>query len=106
MTMTSRRADLLGDWILRNHARVIKYNDRIEVLEYQSQFLHCNDMSDFESSATAAIKRRQMDMMTLVVPIESIIDLVTKEHKLEKLMRLPEVQEAMMYYTLNGYLND
>jgi hypothetical protein len=63
-------------------------------------------MSDFESSATAAIKRRQIDMMTIVVPIESIIDLVTKEHKLEKLMRLPEVQEAMMYYTLNGYLND
>ena len=104
--MTSRRDDLLGDWILRNHARVIKYNDRIEVLVYQSQFLHCNDMSDFESSATAAIKRSQIDMMTIVVPIESIIDLVTKEHKLEKLMRLPEVQEAMMYYTLNGYLND
>ena len=98
--MTSRRDDLLGDWILRNHARVIKYNDRIEVLDYQPQFLQWND------SATAALKKRQVDTMTIVVPIESMIDLITKEHKLEKLMRLPEVQEAMMYYTLNGYLND
>ena len=104
--MTSQRDDLLGDWILRNHARVIKYNDRIEVLDYQPQFLQWNDMLKFDSSATAALKKRQVDTMTIVVPIESMIDLITKEHKLEKLMRLPEVQEAMMYYTLNGYLND
>jgi len=101
--MTSRRDDLLGDWILRNHARVIKYNDRIEVLDYQPQFLQWFDSS---ATAAAALKKRQVDTMTIVVPIESMIDLITKEHKLEKLMRLPEVQEAMMYYTLNGYLND
>jgi hypothetical protein len=104
--MSRRREDLLDDWVLRNHARVIKYNDHIEVLDYQPQFLQWDNMSNFDSSATVAIKKRRIATMTIVAPIESMMDLVSKQHKLEKLMRLPEVQEALMYYTLNGYLND
>jgi hypothetical protein len=57
---------------------------------------------------TAVIQVSTDEVPALVITIEEDIlaRMIQDQNRLEQLMRLPEVREAVMYYTLNGYLKD
>jgi hypothetical protein len=64
--------------------------------------------SSTESDMTAVMQVNSQEVPALVITIEEEIlaQMIQDQNRLEQLMRLPEVREAVMYYTLNGYLKD
>jgi hypothetical protein len=64
--------------------------------------------SSVESDMTAVMQVNSEEVPALVITIEEEIlaQMIQDQNRLEQLMRLPEVREAVMYYTLNGYLKD
>lgn len=61
-----------------------------------------------DDGMTAVMQSSTEEVPALQITIEEEIlaKMIRDQDRLEKLMRLPEVREAMMYYTLNGYLED
>jgi hypothetical protein len=64
--------------------------------------------SSTESDMTAVMQVNSEEVPALVITIEEEIlaQMIQDQNRLEQLMRLPEVRETVMYYTLNGYLKD
>jgi hypothetical protein len=64
--------------------------------------------SSTESDMTAVMQISTDEVPALVITIEEelLARMIQDQNRLEQLMRLPEVREAVMYYTLNGYLED
>jgi len=64
--------------------------------------------SSVESDMTAVMQVNSEEVPALVITIEEEIlaQMIQDQNQLRQLMRLPEVREAVMYYTLNGYLED
>ena len=73
---------------------------------YWNRYVHTE--SSTESDMTAVIQVSTDEVPALVITIEEDIlaRMIQDQNRLEQLMRLPEVREAVMYYTLNGYLKD
>lgn len=91
----------LSDWIVMNHVQIVKHNEYIDVMEWPQYTL-----SKFDLDFSTSINKRRVEAMTITVPTQALLDLIYAEQKLNKLKRLPEVREAILYYTLNGYLKD
>ena len=100
---TERTERRLGDWITHNRVQVVSSREMIDVIDYPP-FLNTLDKL-LMPDATSVYAKRQVEAVTIRVPIESLVNLVNAEHKLNMLMRLPEVREAVFYNTLNGYLD-
>ena len=73
---------------------------------FWNRYVHME--SSVESDMTAVMQVNSEEVPALVITIEEDIlaKMIQDQNRLEQLMRLPEVREAVMYYTLNGYLKD
>jgi len=73
---------------------------------FWNRYVHME--SSTESDMTAVMQVNSEEVPALVITIEEDIlaKMIQDQNRLEQLMRLPEVRETVMYYTLNGYLKD
>jgi hypothetical protein len=60
------------------------------------------------TAMTAVMQQNTIEVPALQITIEEevLTKMIQDQQRLDQLMRLPEVREAVMYYTLNGYLKD
>jgi hypothetical protein len=102
----NKRQQLISEWCHRTRSRIEGHKTLRRVRP-----LFWGEHITLESSLTASqsaysIETDEVPALQIQVEETELAQLVEDQEKLRQLMRIPEVREAIMYYTLNGYLKD
>lgn len=73
---------------------------------FWNRYIHMESITEADMTAVMQINAEEVPALQITIEEEILAKMIRDQDRLEKLMRLPEVREAMMYYTLNGYLED
>ena len=73
---------------------------------YWNRYVHMESSTESDMTAVMQISTDEVSALQITIEEEILAKMIQDQKRLEKLMRIPEVREAMMYYTLNGYLKD
>ena len=104
------RKQVIQEWLQRTRTQV---HDRRTVQEvkpllWNNHLRLSSDKlaNDITATEFAQSSFRELPALQITITEEELERLILDQEKLGKLMYLPEVREAIMYYTLNGYLDN
>jgi hypothetical protein len=102
------RDQVIREWLQRTRTTVESRRTVQEVkpLLWNNYLRLSADKLDSTLTATESISYREMPALQITITEEELERLILDQEKLRKLMYLTEVREAIMYYTLNGYLDN
>jgi hypothetical protein len=100
---------LVREWldVTRTQVNSRKVLRKVQPLFWNRSIL-MESCQEENNSMTAVMQANTEEVPALQITIEEEIlaRMIQDQNQLKQLMRLPEVREAVMYYTLNGYLKD
>ena len=99
----NKRRQLISEWCHRTRSRIEGHKTLRKV---RPLFWGEHITLESELTATASIVTDEVQALQVQVEEIELAKLIDDQEKLRQLMRIPEVREAIMYYTLNGYLKD
>jgi len=98
---------LVRQWldITRTQVNSRKVLRKVQPL-YWNRYVHMESSTESDMTAVMQISTDEVPALVITIEEELLARMIQDQNRLEQLMRLPEVREAVMYYTLNGYLED
>lgn len=102
------RKQVIQEWLQRTRTQV---HDRRTVQEVKpllwNNYLRLSsEANDIAAPEFVQSSFRELPALQITITEEELERLILDQEKLRKLMYLPEVRETIMYYTLNGYLDN
>jgi hypothetical protein len=101
--------NLIREWLdfTRTQINTRKILRKVQPL-FWNKYVYLETGGHDPNGMTAVMQQNTIEVPAIQLTIEEevLTKMIQDQNRLEKLMRLPEVREAVMYYTLNGYLKD
>ena len=102
------RKQVIQEWLQRTCTQV---HDRRTVREVKpllwNNYLRLSsEANDITATEFVQSSFRELPALQITITEEELERLILDQEKLRKLMYLTEVREAIMYYTLKGYLDN
>jgi len=73
---------------------------------YWNRYVHMESSTESDMTAVMQVSTDEVPALVITIEEDILARMIQDQNRLEQLMRLPEVRETVMYYTLNGYLKD
>ena len=73
---------------------------------YWNRYVHMESSTESDMTAVMQVSTDEVPALVITIEEDILARMIQDQNRLEQLMQLPEVREAVMYYTLNGYLKD